>query len=102
MPKFKIIQKLTDKYIEKIDGVAKDKEKEVFNELNVNKKVQDLSNSIVDLKKQKRSLDKSIFKLEKELERIFDNAGVDYMEIQMGVLTRRKLASGEYEWIVEL
>ena len=81
--------------------LTKEKEKQIYDELNIHKKVQDMSNRIVELKKQKRGIDKSIVKLESELERIFDNAGIDCMEIEMGLLVRRKVENG-YEWLVEL
>ena len=81
--------------------LSKAREKQVCEELNVPKKVQDMSARILELKKQKRGIDKNIVKLEKELEKIFDQAGVDCMEIEMGLLVRRKTEQG-YEWLVEL
>ena len=55
----------------------------------------------MELKKQKRGLDKSIRKIEDELQKIFDNAGIDCLEIEMGMLVRRK--KGDiYEWLIEL
>lgn len=59
------------------------------------------SNRLVELKKQKRGLDNSISKVEKELERLFDEAGVDELELEMGLLVRRKRESG-YEWVIEI
>ena len=53
------------------------------------------------MKKQKRSLDSSIAKVEKELERIYDNVGVDCLETEMGMLVRRKKENG-YEWLIEI
>lgn len=53
------------------------------------------------MKKQKRGIDKEITKQERELERIFNEAGVDCMEVSFGMLVRRKTADG-YEWVVEL
>lgn len=81
--------------------LSKTKEKLVCEELNVPKKIQDMSARILELKKQKRGIDKNIVKLEKELEKIFDQSGVDCMEIEMGLLVRRKTEQG-YEWLVEL
>lgn len=60
-----------------------------------------MAQKIVEQKKQKRSLDKSIRKLEMELQKIFDAAGIDCLEIQMGMLVRRKRGE-EYEWLIEL
>ena len=45
--------------------------------------------------------EKNIKKLEKELEEIFDNANVDELEIDMGLLVRRKKENG-YEWLIEV
>ena len=53
------------------------------------------------MKKQKRGLDRSIRKTEEELQKIFDNAGIDCLEIAMGLLVRRKKGE-EYEWLIEL
>nr|WP_296457223.1 hypothetical protein [uncultured Acetatifactor sp.] len=40
-------------------------------------------------------------KLEQELERIFDGAGIECLEIEFGMLVRRKREQG-YEWVVEI
>lgn len=53
------------------------------------------------MKKQKRGIDAAISKLEKELERIYDNANVDCLEVEMGMLVRRKTEQG-YEWLIEI
>lgn len=81
--------------------LTKDKEQQVLEELNIHKKTQDLARKILEMKKQKRGIDSAILKLEKELERIFDSAGVDCIEIEMGMLVRRKKESG-YEWLIEI
>lgn len=60
-----------------------------------------LTRQIVELKKQRRGLDKVIGKVEEELEKIFDNAGIDCIETEMGMLVRRKKTDG-YEWLIEL
>lgn len=81
--------------------ITKEKESKVCEELNINKKVQDIAGKILEMKKQKRGIDKEITKQERELERIFNEAGVDCMEVSFGMLVRRKTADG-YEWVVEL
>ncbi len=53
------------------------------------------------MKRQKRGLDKSIRKTESELQKIFDNAGIDCLEIEIGMLVRRKKGEA-YEWLIEL
>ena len=77
------------------------KEEKVYEEINIHKQTEKLAQRIVDLKKQKRGLDKSIYKTETELQKIFDNAGIDCLEIEMGMLVRRKTEAG-YEWLIEL
>lgn len=76
-------------------------EKKIVDELNVHKKAQDLAGKILEMKKQKRSIDASILKIEKELEKLFDHIGVDCMEIELGILVRRKKEEG-YEWLIEI
>ena len=81
--------------------VTRGKEEKVYEEINIHKQTEKLAQRIVDLKKQKRGLDKSIYKTETELQKIFDNAGIDCLEIEMGTLVRRKTEAG-YEWLIEL
>ena len=68
----------------------------------MHKKVQEMAGRILELKKQKRSLDRSIEKVEKELETVFDTAGIDCLEIEMGLLNRRRLPEGGYEWMIQI
>lgn len=44
--------------------------------MNIHKRSQELASSILEFKKQKRGIDAAIQKVEKELERIYDNAGI--------------------------
>lgn len=81
--------------------IPKAKEEKVYEELNIHKQTEKLAQRIVELKRQKRGLDKTIRKIEQELQKIFDNAGVDCLEITMGLLVRRKKGE-EYEWLVEI
>jgi len=46
-------------------------------------------------------VDRAIQKTEAELEKIFDQAGIDCLEVEMGMLVRRKRETG-YEWIIEI
>ena len=82
--------------------LTKESSEAVFDELNTSQKVKDIAQKILTLKKQKRSLDKSIGKLEQQLERIYDDAHVESLECDIGVLTRRKKSDGGYEWLIEL
>lgn len=52
--------------------------------------MQELAEKIVEFRRQKKGIDKSIEKIEKELHAIFDNARIDCMEVSMGMLVRRK------------
>ncbi len=82
-------------------SISKENEKQVVEELNIHIKVQDLASKIIDMKKQKRRIDKSIQKTETELEKIYDQAGIDCLEVEMGLLSRRKKDDG-YEWLIEI
>ena len=81
--------------------LSKEKESRVFEELNVGQRVQGITTKILEMKKQKRGIDKNIGKLERELETIFDENGIDCIEVEFGMLVRRKKQQG-YEWIVEI
>lgn len=81
--------------------MTKEKAKKAVQQMNIHTKAQELANRILELKKQKRSLDRSIGKIEKELEEMFDDSGIDCLEVEMGMLTRRKIANG-YEWVIEI
>lgn len=83
-------------------SLSKEKEKNVYQEINVYKKVQELAERILEMKRQKRSLDKNILKIEKEMENIFDGMKIDCLEIELGLLCRRKMENGDYEWIIEI
>lgn len=78
-----------------------EKGKKVIDELNVHKKAQELAGRILELRKQQRSLVKSVAKVERELEKIYDIADTNALEIEMGVLVRRKKENG-YEWVIEI
>lgn len=81
--------------------VSRKKEEKVYEEINIYKQTEKLAQRIVELKKQRRGLDKSIHKAESELQKIFDSAGIDCLEIEMGLLVRRKKGE-DYEWLIEL
>ena len=81
--------------------ITNEKEKKIVEELNVHKKAQELAEKILELKKQKRSIDASVLKIEKELEKLFDLVRADCLEIELGMLVRRKRETG-YEWLIEI
>lgn len=82
-------------------SISKEKQKSVIDEINIHKKAQELAKKILEMKKQKRGLDQGITRLEKSLEQIYDDANVDCLEIDMGLLIRRKKENG-YEWLIEI
>ena len=82
-------------------SLTTEKEKTVIDELNVHKKAQELVGRILELRKQQRAIDKNVAKVERELEKIYDSVGTDVLEIEMGMLVRRKKADG-YEWVIEI
>ena len=69
--------------------------------MNIHTKAQSLAKQIQELKKQRRGTDRAIQKAEQELKSIFDQAGIDSLEIEIGLLVRRRTEKG-YEWIVEI
>ena len=81
--------------------MTKEKEQSVVDEINIHKKAQAVAVRILDMKKQRRGLDQSIAKLEGELDMIFNNEKIDCLEIEMGMLVRRKTEKGT-EWVIEI
>ena len=81
--------------------LSKEKEQKVVEEINIHKKVQELAAKIIEMKKQRRGIEKAIQKTENELERIYDQAGIDCLEVDMGLLVRRRKEQG-YEWLIEI
>ena len=81
--------------------MTKENEKKVLDEINIHKKAQELASRILEMKKQRRGIDAAIQKVEKELEKIYDNANVDCLEVEMGMLVRRRTEAG-YEWLIEI
>lgn len=82
-------------------NMTKERAKDIRNEMNIHNNVQELAQRVLELKRQKRGVDRSIAKLEKELSDIFDSNQIECLEIEMGMLCRRKRENG-YEWIIEL
>ncbi len=80
---------------------TKEKENIIKAELNVHSKAMDIATKLVETKKQKRGLDKTIRKLEQELGAILDAQGIDCMEIEMGMLSRRKNGD-DVDWFIEI
>lgn len=83
-------------------SLSREKEQTVYQEINVYRKVQELAGKVLEMKRQKRGIDKNIAKVEREMENIYDNLCVDCLEIEMGLLCRRKKEGGGYEWLIEI
>ena len=81
--------------------LTKEKETMVKAEINVRSKAQEVANKLLDVKKQRRGLDKIITKYEKELGEIFDAQRIDELELEIGVLRRRKNGNS-VEWFIEI
>ena len=82
-------------------NISEEKKKAVYQEINIHAQVQELAEKIVEFKRQKKGIDKSIEKVERELHVIFNNAKIDCMEVSMGMLVRRKKGE-KYEWVIEI
>lgn len=81
--------------------LTKENQKKVYEEINIHKRTEELAGKLVELKKQRRGIEKNIKKQEEELVRIFDQAQINSLEIDMGTLIRRKSDEG-YEWSIAL
>lgn len=81
--------------------VTKQTQEELLDEVNIYKKAQMAAVKIIEQKKQKRHLEKTIEKMERELDRIFDDAKIESLDMEMGVLVRRRSEKGS-EWVIEL
>jgi hypothetical protein len=81
--------------------LTKEKSQHITEEINIHKKAQALAVKILELKKQRRGIDNSVRKVERELEMIFDEEKTDSLELEMGLLVRRRIENG-YEWLIEI
>lgn len=81
--------------------LSAEKEQKVIDELNIHKKTQELAVRILELRKQQRSIERSVRKVERELEKIYDSVETDALEIEMGLLVRRR-KENSYEWVIEI
>ena len=83
--------------------ITQEKKKEVVvNKLNIHKNAQDLLSKIVELKRQKREIDQQIAEYGKELDAVFTEAGIEKLEIEMGILVRYARKDGGTDWKIEI
>lgn len=81
--------------------MTEEKKSAVMDEINIHKKAESLAKRILEFRKQQRAVVKNIRGVERELTTLFDNAQVDALETDMGMLVRRKTEGG-YEWLIEI
>ena len=81
--------------------ISTDKQKVMKTEINAVSRAEEIAGKMMELRKQKRNLDRSLIKCEQELSEIFNDCKTDSMEIKMGLLVRRKSAE-KTEWMIEL
>ena len=81
--------------------MTRERVKKITDEINIHRRAHELALRILELKKQRRSVDRSINKVESDLQDLFDQAGIDSLEMDMGLLVRRKTEAG-YEWLIEI
>ena len=81
--------------------LSKEKAEKMKCEMNLYNKVQEIALKLQEQKRQLRGCAKNVAKIERELANIFDENGIDELEIEMGVLCRRKTEKGT-EWLIEI
>lgn len=83
------------------ETLTRQKEERVLEEVNIHKNAQAIAMRILEQKKQRRAIDKAIGKLESQLEKIFEDSGIQELELEMGLLVRKKVGD-KSEWIIEI
>lgn len=81
--------------------ISQQEEKRLPQVLNVHKQAEELTHKMMELRKQERGIRRAIEKQEKELGDILDDIGEDCIELEIGILRRKKGETG-WEWCVEL
>ena len=81
--------------------VTKEKEKVLYQELNIHKRTEEIVEKLIELKKQNRGVEKAIKRHEEELGSIFDHLKINAFELEMGFLIRKQTENG-VEWVIEL
>ena len=80
---------------------TKEKRDQVISEMNIHKRGEELARQLLALKKQQWALQKKINRMEMDLSIAFDAENIDSLEMEMGVLVRRKIED-RYEWAIEM
>lgn len=90
-----------DVTIPTVRTLSADEVKTIPQEVNIHKQCEIAARKLMELKKQERGVRHAVEKQERELDQIFDSVGVDCLELEMGILCRKKTACGN-EWVIEL
>lgn len=69
--------------------------------MDIHKQAEEMTHKMMELRRQERGIRRAIEKQEKELGSILDDIGEDCIELEIGILKRRKGEKG-WEWSVEL
>lgn len=81
--------------------ITAEKKQAVMDDMNIHTKAQNLAKQILEFKKQRRALDRGINDVEQQLSELFDDANVNELETDMGILTRRKIGD-KCDWVIEI
>lgn len=79
----------------------KSDDNKICKQVNIHKQASEMATKLVELRRQERGVRKAIDKQQESLNQLFDMAGVDCLEIDIGLLVRRKVNEG-YEYSIEL
>ena len=81
--------------------VSKEKQETVYDDLNIHSRAEELAAKLIELKKQERGIQKAIKKTEKELSILFNNAAINSLDIDMGILIRKETEDG-WDWVIDI
>ncbi len=80
---------------------TKSDDNKICKQVNIHKQASEIAAKLVELRRQERGVKKAIDKQQESLNELFDTAGVDCLEIDIGLLNRRKAEEG-YEYSIEI
>ena len=80
--------------------LTEEKKQNLIGTINNQSKLSELLKALSKLRKQQRELADECRKTEKALSMIFDEAGTDQMELDIGTLVRAKKTDGSWKWTV--
>ena len=80
---------------------TKSDDNKICKQVNIHKQASEIAAKLVELRRQERGVKKAIDKQQESLNELFDTAGEDCLEIDIGLLIRRKVEEG-YEYSIEI